>query len=78
MSEWTERVRDDIAGRGWCPCHAEVDAVALRTALFAVLDRMDAEIDAGLRPENAGKGEVPASMLRVYIHEEIERALRVE
>lgn len=76
MTEWELMVRSDIEGRGWCPCHAEEDAVALRRALLAVLDRMGAEIDAGQRPENLGKPGVPAPMLRVYVLEEIERALK--
>lgn len=44
-------------------------------ALLAVLDRMDAEIDAGRSPENVGKPPVPASMLRVYIHQDVARIL---
>lgn len=46
-------------------------------ALLAVLDRLDCEINAGFSPENVGKPPVPASMLRVYIHQDIARILGV-
>lgn len=46
-------------------------------ALLAVLDRMDAEINARFSPENVGKPPVPADMLRVYIHQDIARILGV-
>ena len=65
---WEGYCRKCTTGTGdvpW-PCPPAIAA----NRIEKMLARMDIEIDAGGLVENVGKGEAPASMLRVYVRAE--------